>query len=192
LNFNRNGDSGISSVNLKHFIQIAMFAALTGLGSFVRIPFPLVPVTMQTFFVYLSGDLLGRERGALSQILFLAVGLAGIPVFSMGGGIGYVLKPSFGYLLAFPAASWIAGALLVKLKGKYRYYISNVCAAGMVFTAGAFYLYLSSRLFLHIDLSIKTALWTGIVILLPGEIIKILFASEVSHRILRSLGTEGI
>jgi len=169
-----------------------MFAALTGLGSYIRIPIPLVPITMQTFFVYLSGNILGGKNGALSQILFLGIGLIGIPVFSMGGGPGYVLKPSFGYLLAFPAASWLSGTLLQKFRGMYRFYFANFCAAGVVFIFGFIYLYAASHLFLQIDLSFKTALWTGVIIFIPGEIIKIIFVSIAAYRIRKTLESEQI
>ena len=82
-------------------ILVALFAALIAVGAFIRVPVPLVPFTMQTFFVILAGMLLSKKLGAASALVYLAVGLIGIPVFTQGGGIGYVLKPSFGYLIGF-------------------------------------------------------------------------------------------
>ena len=64
----------------------ALFAVLTALGAFIRIPFPLVPITLQTFFVFLSGTLLGSRAGALAQVLYVGMGLIGLPVFTGGGG----------------------------------------------------------------------------------------------------------
>ncbi len=63
----------------------ALFAVLTALGAFIRIPFPLVPITLQTFFVFLSGTLLGSRAGALAQVLYVGMGLIGLPVFTGGG-----------------------------------------------------------------------------------------------------------
>ena len=60
----------------------ALFAVLTAVGAFIRIPFPLVPITLQTFFVFLSGALLGSRAGALAQVLYLGMGLIGLPIFS--------------------------------------------------------------------------------------------------------------
>ena len=90
-------------------ILVALFAALIAVGAFIRIPVPLVPFTMQTFFVVLAGMLLGKKLGAASALVYLAIGLIGIPVFTQGGGIGYVLKPSFGYLIGFipPVATFV-------------------------------------------------------------------------------------
>jgi len=70
-----------------------------------------VPITLQTFGVILAGLVLGWRRGALAVLLYLAVGLAGVPVFSGGtGGIAVLSGPSVGYLLAFPFGAALAGA----------------------------------------------------------------------------------
>jgi biotin transport system substrate-specific component len=95
----------------RSLLLIALMAALTGVGGFIRIPVSPVPFTLQTLFVYLSADLLGK-KGALSQIIFITLGLVGVPIFAMGGGIGYILQPTFGYLLGFPIGAWVVGALV--------------------------------------------------------------------------------
>ena len=88
-------------MNLKtrDLILIAMFAALTAIGAFIRIPLPVVPITLQYFFCALGALLLGAKKGALAQILYVAVGLIGIPIFTKGGGPQYIFQPSFGYLI---------------------------------------------------------------------------------------------
>ena len=57
--------------------------------------------TLQFFFVLLAGIILGGKRGALAVGCYVALGLIGIPIFAAGGGIGYIFRPSFGYLLGF-------------------------------------------------------------------------------------------
>ncbi len=85
----------------------ALFAALTAVGAHVYVPLPLVPVTLQTLFVYLAGAFSGGGRGALSQLAYVLMGLAGLPVFAEGmSGFGVLLGPTGGYLMGF-----IAGAL---------------------------------------------------------------------------------
>ena len=93
-------------------ILVALFAALIAVGAFIRVPVPLVPFTMQTFFVVLAGMLLGKKLGAASALVYLAIGLIGIPVFTQGGGIGYVLKPSFGDMIGFIVAGYIPAAFV--------------------------------------------------------------------------------
>ena len=76
-----------------NLILIALFAALSVVGAFVKIPTPLVPFTLQTLFCVYAGFLLGARRGFASQLLYLLIGLIGIPVFALGGGPSYVLQP---------------------------------------------------------------------------------------------------
>lgn len=93
----------------RQMILCALFAALTAAGIFVRIPIPGTPIlfTLQTFFVFLAGLLLEPKYAFLSQVVYLAVGLLGIPVFTKGGGISYVLEPSFGFLLGFCVCAFL-------------------------------------------------------------------------------------
>ena len=76
----------------------------------VRLPFTPVPVSGQTLGVLLAGAALGGSRGFRSMLLYLAAGVAGLPVFAGGGaGVGWLLGPTGGYLLAFPLAAWLVG-----------------------------------------------------------------------------------
>lgn len=103
----------VSSPALRRTLAVVAFAAATAFGAKVALPIPGTPVpfTLQPLFVLLAGALLGARLGAASQALYLAAGIAGLPVFAAGGGAAYLLGPTGGYLLAYPLAAWIAGAL---------------------------------------------------------------------------------
>ena len=74
----------------------SLFTALIAIGAFLQIPLPNFDYfTLQFFFVLMAGMLLGARLGALSAALYVLIGLLGIPVFAAGGGISYVLRPSF-------------------------------------------------------------------------------------------------
>lgn len=105
---------------------IALMATLTAVGAFVRIPLPHVPITLQLAFVCLGGLLLGSWRGAASQVVYLTAGLVGFPVFAKGGGPQYVLEPSFGYLLGFVPAAFMAGWITRRSQTYWR------CAGGVL------------------------------------------------------------
>ena len=62
-------------------LWITVFALLTAIGAQIEIPHQPVPFTLQTLFVLLAGALLGKEKGAMSQLLYLALGAVGVPVF---------------------------------------------------------------------------------------------------------------
>jgi septal ring factor EnvC (AmiA/AmiB activator) len=165
----------------------ALFAALTGLSGFVRIPIAAVPVTLQTLFVYLSGMVLGRRYGMISQLLFLAVGLLGLPVFTAGSGPAAVLMPTFGYLAAFPAAAWLAGRLTERTRpsdGIVRFaFVLTPCWA-VVLLSGALYLYASMRWISGRGISLAGALLTGALFFVPAEIAK----TVISTLILKKTG----
>ena len=84
---------GVFMNKTRNLIIVAMFAALTAIGAFIKVPIPYVPFTLQYLFCALAGLVLGSKLGALSQIVYVAIGLSGVPVFTEGGGIGYIFKP---------------------------------------------------------------------------------------------------
>ena len=96
-------------IKTKDMILVSMFAALMAVGAFVKILFPLVPFSLQAFFCAFAGIILGARLGALSQIVYILLGLAGAPIFTQGGGIMYIFKPSFGFLLGFIVCAYIIG-----------------------------------------------------------------------------------
>ena len=123
-------------------LWITLFAALTAVGAQIEIPRQPVPYTMQTFFVLLAGAMLGKRSGAFSQLVYLAAGLLGLPVFSGGGfGLAKLIGPTGGYLLSFPVAAFVVGYVL---EGKTRYLwtlVSMVVGSLVIFSLGTLQLY---------------------------------------------------
>ena len=103
----------------------SLFTALIAIGAFLQIPLPNFDYfTLQFFFVLMAGMLLGARLGALSAALYVLIGLLGIPVFAAGGGISYVLRPSFGFLLGFIVTAFCSGWIMQhgQRKWKTNYY----------------------------------------------------------------------
>ena len=71
--------------------------------------------TLQFFFVLLAGILLGSKLGALAVLLYVVIGLLGLPIFAAGGGLAYIVEPSFGYLIGFIAGAYVTGIIWKKL-----------------------------------------------------------------------------
>lgn len=170
---------------VKEMTLISMFAALTAVGAFLKIPIPYVPFTLQFLFVILAGLLLGSRLGLLSQVIYIAVGLSGAPVFASGGGIGYVLQPTFGYLLGFAAAAYAVGRLREKWKKDGLKYSFIYCLVGLalVYAIGAAYLYLIMNYVAGTPFTIKQTLWFGVVLCLPGDLLICAVASSVVHKV---------
>ena len=99
------------TIKTTDMVLCAMFAALIAVGAFIRIPIPYVPFTLQLFFTTLAGLLLGPKLGAASSLVYMITGLIGIPIFTEGGGPGYIFKPSFGYIIGFAAGAFVTGLI---------------------------------------------------------------------------------
>jgi biotin transport system substrate-specific component len=97
------------TVRTRRAALVALFAVLTAVGAFVRVPLPGVPFTLQVPAVLLAGLALGPWLGAASQMAYVSLGLLGLPVFATGGGPGYILTPTFGFLVGFVAAAAVVG-----------------------------------------------------------------------------------
>ena len=99
-------------------IGVGGFILSTALGAYARIylPFTPVPITLQTFFVLLSGAVLGKKLGGISQAGYVILGGIGLPLFAGMGGIEYLFGPTGGYLIGFIVASWVIGKMLERRK----------------------------------------------------------------------------
>ena len=174
---------------------VALFAALTGIGGFIRIPVPYVPLTMQTLMVMFSGLILGGKLGALSQLVYILVGLMGIPIFAHGGGPGYVLQPTFGYLLGFVCGAYIIGRITERCASlKYSVlFLALVAGTLAIYVPGVAVLYFNLNFIQQKAVSLSTAIKIGCLVVLPGDLIKIglvLYLGPLLHQRLRTSRAE--
>ncbi|WP_282945350.1 biotin transporter BioY [Cellulomonas endometrii] len=146
-----------------------------------------VPITLQTFGVVLTGLVLGPRRGALALLLYVAVGLAGLPVFSGAvGGLGVLGGPSAGYLLAFPLAAAVAGALgLLARRVRPRWRVPALFGAAAAATLLTVHPLGIAVMGWRLGLSPSEALAAGAVFL-PGDLVKNALAAVVAAAALRA------
>jgi biotin transport system substrate-specific component len=182
--------------NLDRSVQAAgvlFMTALTAAAAQVSIPLPFTPVpfTLQPMIVLLGGAALGSRLGMASQILYLLLGIAGLPVFAASpvlpqGGLR-LLGPTGGYLMSYPFAAFLAGMLAER--GFDRRYVTSVLAmaAGLtvVFTGGVIWLAMFAR---PAGAGFDAALRTGLYPFLPADIFKILLAAAVMPAVWRIVG----
>lgn len=171
-------------MKMHRFSLIPVFAALTAAGAWIKLPLPPVPITMQNLFVVMSGMILGAKAGAVSQIVYLIVGIMGLPVFSGGGGPGYVASPTFGYLLGFIPASGLAG-FLMKGRPFTPGTVVIVSAVSMltVYLVGVPWLVFSMTFILHKPDAVWLAVKSGFAIFIPGDVIKCVVLAAVVPRL---------
>lgn len=183
---------GLLDLKVKDLILVALFAALTAIGAFIRIPIPYVPFTLQYLFCAFAGILLGPKLGALSQMVYVGMGLIGIPVFTQGGGIAYVLKPTFGYLVGFIVAAYVIGALSEKIKEVtvVKALLSTLSGLFFVYLFGVVHLYLITNLYLGESKSFYWALFYGFIICVGGDLVLSVIIAMVSVKILPRISSK--
>ena len=172
---------------IKDMCIISIFTACTALGAFLTIPIGPVPITLQSFFVILSGIVLGSKLGTSSQLLYVLMGLLGFPIFSnFSGGLQYVFQPSFGFILGFILCSFVVGKLsYLKKQGKSFKYLILICTIGTlcIYLIGMPYMYFILKYIMSIDLNFDLFIQNMILPFLPGDMIKIMLVSFVSSKI---------
>ncbi len=180
--------SNSKTIPTKNLVLTALFTALTTVGAFIRIPLPYVPITLQTIFVIMAGLLLGKKMGAISQLLYVGLGILGVPVFIEGGGPGYILKPSFGYLLGFIVAAYIVGYLTEKREITFvSTLVISLAGLLVIYLIGVPYLYFILTRNMGVSLTFYGAFKTGMLVFLPGALLKMLLVSAITPRLYRSL-----
>lgn len=172
--------AGLSA--LSRATAVVFVTVLTIVAAQVSIPLPFTPVpfTLQPMVVLLGAAALGSRLGAYAQILYLALGIAGMPVFAaspaLPQGIARLLGPTGGYLMSYPLAAFAAGFLAER--GLDRRYITSVVAMGVglaiIFYFGVLWLALGVP---HAGL--RGAITTGLLPFLAADIIKLFLAAAV-------------
>ena len=160
-------------------IKSALMAALTAVGAYIIIPVGPVPITLQTFFVLLSGRLLGKKYGVLAQITYLLLGTFGLPIFSGGqGGLGVLAGPTGGFLLSFVIAAWIAANCSGNNKKDF-----------FVLTAAVLSNYLIGSLYFTFvtGTGLIAALNMTVIPFIPGDLLKIILVLILAPIIERRL-----
>jgi len=167
-------------LSTRGMIYASLFGALTAIGALVSIPLQPVPVTLQTLFLYLAGSLLGGSLGALSQLIYLVLGVIGLPVFSGGkAGLGVFLGPTGGYLIGFVAGAFVTGKIVRWRDNPGLVWVVFAMLAGTaaVYALGVLQLVLVGRL------PVEKAAAVGVLPFLPGDALKIAAASVITLKV---------
>ena len=167
-------------ISTKDLTLVALFSALIAVGAFIKIPFLLVPITLQTLFVVLSALVLKRRLAVLSVIVYIMIGLVGFPIFANGGGINYIFNPTFGYLIGFIVAT----CFIASFKEK-NIYVSTTIGMLIIYALGMMYFVfiqyvLNGKVYL-----INYLFYNLFLVFLPGDILSCVVAIIGYRKILR-------
>ena len=166
-------------MKIKPMRLCALFAALTAVLSQVAVPVGPVPVNLALLAVLLAAGLLGPRYGTLSQIVYVLLGMAGLPVFSgLQGGLGVLAGPTGGYLAGYILCALTAGVLMKRAGSK-------AIGAVLSMAAGVAVCYMFGTAW-YVILT-KSSLWSALTVcvfpFLPGDCVKIALACWLTFRL---------
>ena len=154
-------EKGLKHMKTKDLVLCAMFVALIAVGAFIKIPVPVVPFTLQFLFTMLAGLLLGPVNGALAVVVYIVLGLIGLPIFTQGGGPGYIFQPSFGYIIG-----------------------ANFLGLFIVYSFGMIYYYVISNFYLNSPIGVGALFLYCFVLAVPGDIVLCIVAAIIGKRMI--------
>ena len=165
-------------------VRAALFAALTAAGALLAIPLPIspVPITLQLVFTLMAGMLLGARYGAFSQLVYVLMGVIGLPVFAKGSaGLGILLGPTGGYLIGFIAAAAVTGAIAagvrrftqVRYWRLFGYILAAFLGVAIMYTLGTW------RLGVMLQVNAVKAVALGVVPFILPDLLKLVAAAAL-------------
>lgn len=166
-------------VNVRALMFCALFAALCAVCSQIAIPLPLIPINLALFSVHLCGALLGAKYGAISILVYIALGAVGVPVFSrLSGGLSVLAGPTGGYIVGYLICVIVVGLLSKWAANKFwRLCLIMIPGVLLCYAFGTvWYIILTHN-------GIAASLMSCVVPFLPGDCVKILLAAFLAVKL---------
>lgn len=174
-----------SGIKVQEMVYCGIFTTLIAAGAFIKIPVPVVPFTLQFLFTMLAGLLLGGRLGALCVAVYMLLGLAGLPVFAEGGGLWYLIKPSFGYIIGFCIGAYVTGTMVENMHKPTipKYLLANFTGLLIVYGMGMIYYYLICNFVINTPIGIWPLFLYCFILAVPGDICLCILAAFLARRL---------
>ncbi|MFT8350868.1 biotin transporter BioY [Clostridium saccharoperbutylacetonicum] len=164
-----------------------MTAVICTLGP-LSLPIGMVPVSLTNLAIFFAIYALGGKKGTISCIVYIFIGIIGLPVFSgFSGGFTKLLGPTGGYLIGFIFLASISGIFIDKFTNKIY-----MCLLGMILGSMVTYILGTTWLAYLTKMSFNSALSVAVIPFLPGDLIKMIFAALIGPQIRKRLITAGL
>ena len=166
-------------------ILTSMFVAMIAAGAFIKIPVPIVPFTLQFLFTMLAGILLGGKDGFRAVVIYIFLGLIGLPIFAEGGG--------FAYIIGFAIASYITGTIANKNSEPTikRLLCANFIGLGIVYLFGMVYYYIMSNFYLGTPIGLWPLFLYCFILAVPGDILLCILGAILGNRLVPIIKKKG-
>ena len=174
-------------------ILCALFTTLIIVGTFITIPVPILPFTLQILFTTLAGLLLGGKLGSYSVLVYIILGLIGVPVFTQGGGLGYIIKPSFGYIIGFLLGTYVTGKIANKVgePSLKRTLIASFVGLIIIYIIGMSYYYVIANFIIHVSIDLKTLFIYCFLIYMPADIVLCILSGFLGKKLIPIIKKQG-
>ncbi len=184
-------EKSTSGITTRELVLTALSIALITLGAYIKISLFAVPFTLQLVMVMIVALTFGYKVGFLSTSIYTIMGLVGLPVFSSGGGLGYISSPGFGYILGFVLAAFIIGFLAGggKIKGSnktvlIKTFAVTVIGLMVVYIMGVSYWYILGHFFVpSLKMNFFDLVYKGAIVFMPKDLFLCFIASIVSQKL---------
>jgi len=129
-------------IKSRDMVQIAAFAAIIAVSAWITVP-AYVPFTMQTFAVFFAAGVLGTKKGTLAVLVYILLGVLGLPVFSGGrAGLGVLFGETGGYIIGFVPAVYLCGSLNGVPKSRFPLFLSMLAGLCVIYVLGLLWFWL--------------------------------------------------
>lgn len=176
----------MKKLSVREIALSSMFIALIAIGAFIVIPIPNMQFTLQFLFTMLAGLLLGPKLGFISVAVYLLIGLSGIPIFSEGGGPGYIFMPSFGYLIGFAVGTYF-GAKIAHIDSNpsfKRLLAANFVNLAIVYTFGMVHYYFIKNFYMANPFSVWQVFLYCFILAVPGDTVLCFIGAGLGKRLI--------
>lgn len=172
-----------TKLSVPQLTVIGVMAAVTCILGPLSIPIGVIPISFTNLAIYLAIYALGCKKGTISYLIYLCIGLIGVPVFSaFSSGPGKLFGPTGGYLIGFIAMAIISGIFVDKFWGKwYMQFIGMAIGTVCCYVIGSIWLSFQAHM------TFKAAFGAGVIPFIPGDLVKIVIALVVGPQIRKQL-----
>ena len=177
-----------NKMTTQDLVQTALMAALIAIGAFITIPLGPVPFTMQNFFIFMAGLLLIPKLAGLSVLIYVLIGLIGLPVFAgFTGGPQMIFAPTFGFLISFIIAAVLISKLAYGEKKFTKILGVLILAEVLFYVIGLPYMYIILTKVNGTPMTFQSTLAAGMIPFLIPDLLKAVLAALIAPKILTSL-----
>lgn len=177
----------ISTSTIATIAMIALMTAVTCILGPLSVPIGPVPISLTNLAIYFTVILLGWKKGTVSYVIYLLIGLVGVPVFSsFSAGPAKLFGPTGGYLIGFIFLAMISGWFIEKFPGKrVMYFVGMVLGTAVCYALGTAWLAYEA------EMTFQAALMAGVIPFIIGDIAKMIVAIIVAPMIKNPLVKAG-